>query len=1288
MRSPDIPRAVEDLRQTQRTRARSKAIVTFCKSLRRDHLFQPFWDAVGGATAVTDLIAEFSLRDVRAICHLLGRTASAQKARPERHAALAELVHLLHEEGSKRDSRPLGQYYQDIVPACSLDVVQEWDEQRKVEWSKFQRLCLFRSHREWYERRFIQSLFSPKGAKQTMSFSAESMVFRGNLALSEAILSALIADKEGKSRIPRDFMSEFAMPLLGRLFRRRKSDGETRNNTRDKFLYLVVQCIRVHELQLGSRPLERYQDELLRYAIQRWSVSRDKNACASVAIQQQTELCLVRLIEILPRQSSQLRTLRVIFDKLLLARKPHVGNYQLLALILRHARDYEIDIDDNTPTTLSRLKDLAGKGNRWPMGLFLYLDVEDAISLFEKLSDIDVTGDFLSRERSWYGWRTVLEQDATPSPSSGDAEIVRCLLYAKSAKKSGDQSWRAGARSLVHERRKMSEEGREWQQRAFWARSAINLCVAMGDMELLDDTILWARRFNNQPLVARNHYNALAFNTVEIIDLLSAVPGEAHDVANSRERVAAVKKAIATSGRVLIHIMETIGMTVSQPHAQNLDWQALLNLPKLVVDCRLEKKNMASFDALFESDIPGSDYPSPGVLDAVWKPTIDVLVQSEALLYAANPRLSLQATGIDVFRELRWKSGGMARADLASFLMQRMRTHLGPQALSQRMSIVIELITGVADSDRPWLAIPFIRDLVLDGDGADTIWHRQLLSPRFLSSLPYKSVSDLLYTMADAIKEKMREQNSRIREVTGDDGKPDLPVVKVTTIKMMAQLLQESQIIGPSAACDMLLGLLREARHIDSLVSIVTSLLAILKEPTYSSEVHNRVLDALEEKLAPILSELSERRPLTKNDWAAAANGEGKIPDVADRRPLTSLLLAQDYGPESTPQEVRARLIGLLVRAPLQSAINNARWNRLFVSRNCFSLTDSDDLPACPASQDVSLKLLSKFPASVPSKMFVAMREMALVNLRPSSGVARVTAAVKADRDLVNSNAGKHWLAQWDNTGRTALQRFGIFESAALLQRAPEALAPENSEGGGITVELLANTVLTVADQLISCELPEVFHELVRSLGSRRFDSRANWVAWRENCIPLLKKLTEKVDGLRSGRAHLPDGEPLPRALPSSFRLRLNMLPIPYSDPPKEPAAEEGVHDFVAEVDGLLEWLAARRLPYHEEFAELKKEVRLRLKGEERARVALRLGRFNGGSGVGADGDDGEAWGLRDYLRLELAGNLLSEAKIPTDGDLVLKLRQMVRDWVASDVELVRLMGLSLEEKHKEAFSE
>src|SRR5690606_8459130 len=143
--------------------------------------------------------------------------------------------------------------------------------------------------------------------------------------------------------------------------------------------------------------------------------------------------------------------------------------------------------------------------------------------------------------------------------------------------------------------------------------------------------------------------------------------------------------------------------------------------------------------------------------------------------------------------------------------------------LRARMDNVVHLVLGVAQSDQPWLAIPFIRDVILDGEDADSSWHRSLLSIPFLSSLPYEAASGLLNTMADAIRERMREQNARPREVVmtddeeaddevddGEEAVPSRPAVKVTTIKMMAQLLQDSKIVGASAACDILLGLLAE----------------------------------------------------------------------------------------------------------------------------------------------------------------------------------------------------------------------------------------------------------------------------------------------------------------------------------------------------------------------------------------------------------------------------------------------------------------------------------------------
>jgi hypothetical protein len=182
--------------------------------------------------------------------------------------------------------------------------------------------------------------------------------------------------------------------------------------------------------------------------------------------------------------------------------------------------------------------------------------------------------------------------------------------------------------------------------------------------------------------------------------------------------------------------------------------------------------------------------------------------------------------------------------------------------------------------------------------------------------------------------------------------------------------------------------------------------------------------------------------------------------------------------------------------------------------------------------------------------------------------------------------------------------------------------------------------------------------------------------------------MAAKVDGLRTLR-RLPGGnESVPRVLPSLFQLRVIMLPIPYSKPPKEPAQGGEIDAFVLELEGLVDWLVRRGLPYHDEFAQLKKEVRQGLNRADDARVALRLGCI-GNNTVVMEGEGVQAPTLAGYLLLELAGYLLAEA-----GDAMIKgcsdlpeVKQMVDKWVGSDDEFVRLMGIAVEKKYKVLFS-
>lgn len=465
----------EALRQGDSATSRRRAIASFGKALRRGDTFQPTWDAVGGAAELARLMAEFSVRDVRAICRRLGRTASAEKARPERRAALSELVRLLYD--GKLDDRPLRVFYQIIVPACTLDVVQEWERDRNVEWTSSQQRALSRGHRERQEKRFLGEVFSPDA--NSLKFKTEKGIFNGNLPFCEEILLTLVA-KEGEIRVPPDFMDEFAMPLLMRLL---SKDFDT--ETRDKFLDYVVQCLRKHKSHLADQ-LHTGKSGLIQYVVKRWDG-------APLDRKKQMKVRLEQLLELLPTKNRPLN-LASIHQLIRVPRSLNSeAGYELLQLIFRHVEGYGISFEDDSVSGIAQLRNLPVENDRWPAKLFFSIDVENARKLLEKLAQAYPSGDFLSIE-SDSSARSVLQQTrGLYEFGRGDVEIVRCLLARRSKAGAEDLAWLDRARVVVEERRKKAQQASESKDRAFWAKSALSLSIASGDYEIFGDTVLWSR---------------------------------------------------------------------------------------------------------------------------------------------------------------------------------------------------------------------------------------------------------------------------------------------------------------------------------------------------------------------------------------------------------------------------------------------------------------------------------------------------------------------------------------------------------------------------------------------------------------------------------------------------------------------------------------------------------------------------------------------------------------------------------------------------------------------------
>ncbi|KAH7127840.1 hypothetical protein B0J13DRAFT_564612 [Dactylonectria estremocensis] len=1252
----DTVKLARDIRQNGSAQLRTAAIVTFGKALRRVDRFQLAWHDVGGAAGLAELMAEFSVRDVRLLCWWMGCSASAIKARPERRAALGELVRMLYEDPG--DERPLRVYYQNIVPACTLGVVREWESQRDVNWTISQQERLFRGHRELHERKFLEDIFTPDGKE--MRFQTERKLFRGNLPFCEEILSTLVA-KEGDVRVPSDFMKELAMPTLKRLLKRRFDEA-----TRNKYLQLIVQCIQKHPKHFTGQMKQR-PGELCQYVINRWNDALEESKAP-------LKKYLVQVIELIPT-SEHLFNLGSIHANITSRNLKPDTKYELLRLFMLHLKGYGINIEDESVEGLARLKDIPIEKDLWPAKMFFCIDPKQALRLFENLSGQYPSGDFLAPTSG----RTLLRQTRNPGrPERGDIEVARCLLIRYSHTRAEDPSWLERTRMLVQERRIKAQQCREPQDRAFWAKSALGLCIAAGDLDTFGDTVLWARRFNKDPLTVREIYGGQVFDTEELGDLLGVIPK--HDTpAAALVTPAAVTRDIGIANRIVFNLIETAAMAVQEPGFQRFNWNSLLHLPKVMTDRRLKNIDSVKDALLKTSTLEGANIE---LIRNIWKPTMDNLIEIEEFLRRPTSAAllvgsgSVEATGVYVLQNLLNVPASMI-AELATFLLQQMNARLGRERVSVQMGNVVEIIMRVARSDQPSLACPFVRNMIMDGDD-NSSWHRQLVNVRFLSSLPSKDAREFLFTMADAMGDKMREQNARPRredkEPTSD--KPQPPAIKVTTVKMMAQLLQGSVFIDAQSSCDILVGLLAEARHVDAQITIVSSLISTMEEPTCAPELRTRILDSFEKYILPVASQLSERRALTEADWEAVTNQDNvKLPDISEETPLLAMLVDRARLAKLNLED-KARLAKLVMNVLEQSAVNNSRWMTLFLAKNKFSLDSNERLAPAPTSIrtfPIIAGVFGDLMTYMPASLLNMLRDIILTNLDPSPGIARITKAVKANGDLLNSNGGKHWLAQFDSPGLAAF-RMGVHQVALALQRPAHEIKSILEDGEGVDAQMLRDFVLVVAERLVIKGDTGLIDNLMVFLCKKRFERRQYWEAWRANCIPLVKDIIRMIEDIRSGKG----GDRLatigttqrPPILPNTLRLHIMVLPIPFSSP-KEPVRAHEVEAFTSELSALIDKLATRRLPYHEDFARLKEEVLKAPRPVDFATFALQL----------VDATSMAEPDLADYLRLELVGDLLVKASEPADEDVVRDARAMVVKWKSCEAEGPRAMGLVVADK-------
>lgn len=1232
---------VHRLRQSKNATVRRNAIRLLGKYLRRGDRFNATWEALGGAPGTAALLSELSVADVRKLCLQLGRTASAAHARAKRRAGLAELITILM--SGETDTRPLRRFYQFIVPGTHDEFVHSW-EAKPVDWTTSEKACLLYGHRELCEQRFLEDIF-PRPPKQSCGFRDNVELFHGHYVFCERILNHLLSIESDQVNIPSDFMLEFAMPLLKRMTKHRRSSTVIN----DKFLRLIVLCVKQHpesfksQLSLPRRTYEIYPSNILSFTIHRW---------ADIPSDGDRELLRGYLETLLGTMSSYVN-LHDIDSVLSMGRYHHPLHaqvqYELLLLIFNNVGHLRIDLESDTLAPLLRLHDGSAASNSWPAELFLFLPIDKSVVLFDRLERLYQTKDFLYCRNAN---RTILNREcAIETHRKTNVDILRTMLQRK--QDPGGSGWLDGVRLVVKDWMKKATEAREAPQRLAWAKVAVNLCVAAGDLKMVNDTFSWAQRFIKDPLVGPDLYG-ITTTTEELDNLLTAVPipYPFQTVGQLEESISTAKGQLVPADKVIITLLQAAKAAVREPGFKAHRWGQILRIPAKIAQDRINAsesiRRLAS-----ETNAPDQEQV---IADAIFKPTIAMLLGAEALM--SDPAASNLVRGCGIcsagsyIQDIPTKSPTI-QAEILRFFLEAQKAKLPPSLVENQTWLVATAVSKLACSSEPSLAIPFIIPIIQNS--RDSSSHRQLLTNGFLESLPTREASQFLSGLTHAMTDKMKEQNSRPWKDSETNKKP---VVKVTTLKMLADLLNGSLVVDANTACEILVSLLREARHIDARIAIVTSLLTTLEESTSSPALRKQILDVFEESILPMASQLNERRPTTEEEWQGT-----EMPEVSEQSTLLALMVSRVRS-NSLRGEDRARLLHIIMRALEQSALDNQRWMKLFADKHGFELQPNDILSVGPAHPGPFETILRLEFDSVTDRLFALSQNMILQNIDPTPSIAHITASVKADAKLRASNAGNHWLAHFDKGGAEVFS-FGL---SALIDQIQHGDASPTAQK---RIDQLRQFVVMIAERWTRQDQPDLVYNLASQLVSQPRMHDTNTVGRRERLISVLQDIIQVAEVIREEGVY---SEPLP----DIFRLRLSILQLKHWDPSEVPS-ESQIGAFAETVSTLVSELVSRRRPYHNDFARLKMQLTQQARSDpEFARVGVVLMSLD--EFVLKEKEPS----LGTYLRFELIAEGLKAANVPKKSQVKDRVLEGIRKWTVCPAEDLRLMGQQLEKDLRE----
>ena len=602
---------------------------------------------------------------------------------------------------------------------------------------------------------------------------------------------------------------------------------------------------------------------------------------------------------------------------------------------------------------------------------------------------------------------------------------------------------------------------------------------------------------------------------------------------------------------------------------------------------------------------------------------------------------------------------------------------LDPTKGHVREHFAFRFLKLIAQSDRPVLACDKIIETIV-GRPESSSWHRQLLTKTLLRRLSKSQARDFINSFESSIHAKLDEQ-ARLRQGQSQLD-PSKPIIKITTLKFLAQFLNDADAVPPEASVQMLCNLLQKSSHIDVRVAVIDSLLSKLSDGEDESTMEEQVFGTFE-KLVPVMGSLDERRQMSEEDWQEAERTQ-TLPEVSDDAPVMNAVYSAFERSQLSEEQSTKILERAILPAVTKSQANNARWVSLFMKKHCKELNDMQ--PALPAQPTILARLLNSHLSRMPAWVLNLHQEYVLINLQTPHWLKEINDQILDDPDLRTTNAGLHWVDLYDRGPQ--ISHSSGFDPIQFLSSKwePTHLPP----GTGLEIFHLQTCVLDQASALLRLSDPFYIDwtwfiaNFSPNLPLYRYNNDM-LEAWLAHCKPIFQQVVSTIESIRDSEDWQRDPVTTPYIfLPPTFPLRIQLLEYPQLNLYKD--ADQQLERFGTQLLAALREVQDQGLA---SYAMLREVVDAAARGAEGVNEKVRLAAWLGDTKDHFDEDRDAKKGVdqgwkkkrrRDEisLRVEIADGLLAglEKEVLMDQKKE-EMKRLVGGWVGCRIEAVRMTG-------------